>query len=191
LSDFLFSLPDLKLSSAALKLADWADISQVALVVIAAWALLGAILQVLQARSAVRETLTYNFTHRFSHPELLPYHQITDDLFSFEAAGKSADEMWSEFLDWKTEDQLAALLILNLFEELGGMYNEGRLHKRIAKEFFGLTARDFWDRGWWFISRYRESNPAYYRQWQLMLEGMGLLSPGEFERSPDSRGDPQ
>jgi len=184
LSHVVLCLSDPKLSNAALKLADWADISQVALVVIAALALLGAVLQVRQARSAVRETLTYNFTSRFSHPELLPYHQKTADLFGLGAQGKSVDEAWREFTTWEAGDQIASLLLLNLFEELGGMYNEGLLHKRIAKEFFGHTARDFWDRGWWFISRYRKSNPAYYRQWERMLEDMDLLAAGELEQAP-------
>jgi len=138
-------------------------------------------MQVLQARSAVRETLTYNFTHRFSHPDFLLYHQRTSDLFNLAAQGKSAEERWMEFNTWKVEDQMAALLLPNLFEEMGGMYNEGLLHKRIAKEFFGHTARDFWDVGWWLISRYRKSDPTYYRQWQSMLEDMELLSADELD----------
>ena len=176
-----FCLPVLQPPSGALKLADWADISQIALVVIAAFAFAGAVVQVWQARSAVRETLTYNFTSRFSHPELLPYHQKTSDLFDLAAEGRSVEAAWREFTSWEAEDQIAALLLLNLFEELGGMYNEGLLHKRIAKEFFGDTARVFWGRGWWFICRYRKSNPAYYRQWQKMLEDMGLLTASEVE----------
>jgi hypothetical protein len=160
-----------------LKLADWAAISEIALVVIAALALLGAGLQVWQARAAARETLTYNFTHRFSHPEVLCYHQRTSDLFDLAAKETTAEERWLEFHAWKVEDRIAALLLPNLIEEMAGMYNEGLLHKRITKDFFGYTALDFWELGWWFISRTRLSHRNYYCQWEAMLEDMDLLLP--------------
>jgi hypothetical protein len=161
---------------AYLKLADWAAISQLALVALAALALIGAAVQITQARSAGRETLTYNFTQRFSHHEFLPYHQKTSELFNLEGQGKTADEQWAVFNGWSVEDQIAALLLPNLIEELAGMYNEGLLHKRITKDFFGYTALDFWRLGWWFTSRSRLSHRNYYSQWQTMLEDMGLLS---------------
>jgi hypothetical protein len=166
----------LELPDSDLKLADWAAISQIVLVVIAALALLGAVLQVWQVRAAARETLTYNFTHRFSHPEILSYHQRTSELFDLTAQKKTAEERWSEFHAWKVEDRMAALLLPNLIEEMAGMYNEGLLHKRITKDFFGYTAYDFWELGWWFISRTRVSHRNYYCQWQAMLEDMDLLS---------------
>jgi hypothetical protein len=169
---------------AHLKLADWAAISQLALVGIAALALIGAAVQISKARSAGRETLTYNFTQRFSHPEFLPYHQKTSDLFDLEGQGKTADEQWAAFHSWRVEDRIAALLLPNLIEELAGMYNEGLLHKQITKDFFGYTALDFWRLGWWFTSRSRSSHRNYYIQWQMMLEAMELLSADDLT-SPD------
>lgn len=163
---------------ADLRLSDWADISQLALVLIAALALIGAVVQIREARAVGRETLTYNFTHRFSHPEFLPYHQKTSDLFDHEGQNKTADEQWESFHAWRVEDRIAALLLPNLIEELAGMYNEGLVHKRIAKDFFGYTALDFWNLGWWFIERSRMSHRNYYSQWQTMLEDMGLLRVG-------------
>ena len=155
-----------------LKLADWASIAEIVLAVIAVLALIGAVAQVAVARSVSRETLTYNYTERFATPEFLSFHQKTADLFALE--GASADGRYAVFQGWKYEDQLAALLVPNLFEELAGMYNQGLLHKGITKDFFGLTALDVWNRGSWFIERSRKSNPRYYEQWELMLRDMDL-----------------
>lgn len=166
---------------AGLKLEDWADISQIVVAVIAALALLGAVVQIMQARSAARETLTYNFTHRFSHPEFLPYHQKTNDLFDFEEGEGTANQQWDLYESWSVEEKVAALLVPNLIEEMAGMYNKDLLQKQIARDFFGYSALTFWRAGWWFIKRSRESNPEYYRQWQTMLEDMNLLSQGDLE----------
>ncbi len=162
-----------------LKLADWASISEILLAAIALLALGGAALQIFAERSTTRETLTYNYTERFATPALLAYHQMTEDLFRLE--GASGDQRYEVFQGWKYEDQLAALLVPNLFEELAGMYNQGLLHKKITKEFFGLTALDVWNRGSWFIDRSRQSTPEYYEQWELMLINMRLLLPGSLE----------
>ncbi len=162
------SLPDL----AALHLDQWAAIAQLVLACTAVAALLGAFLQLRDSRSTTRQTLTYNFTARFSSPELLPYNQMTRDLF--ELGDSSEDEGYERYLKRSFEDQLAVLIVPNLIEELAGMYNQGLLHKGIAKDYFGFTARELWNEGWWFIKRFRESDENFYAQWLLMLEDMEL-----------------
>jgi len=156
-----------------LRLADWGEIAQIALAITAVLAFVGAIVQIRLARSASRQVLTYNYTDRFANPELLPYHQKTIDLFNL--GGADADQRYEAFLGWRNEDQLAALLVPNLFEELAGMYNQGLLHKGITKDFFGQTAVDLWNIASWFIERSQQSNERYYVQWQRMLEDMDLL----------------
>jgi hypothetical protein len=170
ISAWALGMPHLDLD---LNLAGWAAVSQVALAVTAFFALLGAAMQVRATRSASREVLTYNYTQRFAKPDLLPYHQKTAELFRRD--GTSAEKQYRHFQKWKYEEQLAALLIPNLFEELAGMYNQGLLHRRISKEFFGYTSLELWERGHWFIELSRRSNPKYYEQWELMLQDMSLL----------------
>lgn len=158
---------------ADLKLADWAAIAEMGLALIALLALIVAVVQILTARSAARQTLTYNYTHRFASPELLDYHRRTGELLA--PSDEGAEERHSRFLELDRADQLAALVIPNLLEELGGMYNHGLLDKKIAKDFFGEIARDIWVRGSWLIERQRRDDPSYYEQWKLMLEKMALL----------------
>jgi hypothetical protein len=158
---------------ADLKLDDWASIAQVALALAALFALIVAVAQILTARSATRQTLTYNYTQRFSSPELLRYHEKTAELFA--PSNDGADERYNRFLGLGRADQLAALVVPNLLEELAGMYNHKLLDKKIAKDFFGDTAKDIWVGGSWLIDRWRQTDPKYFEQWELMLEDMGML----------------
>jgi hypothetical protein len=158
-----------------LKLSGWASIAEVLLSATAFLALVGAIFQILSERWTARAELTYNYTERFANSTLLPYHQKTANLFRLDDG--SGDERYADFQNWKYEDQLAALLVPNLFEELAGMYGYGLVDKKITKEFFGDTALGIWQSGYWFVERSRRTNPRYYEQWELMLEDMGLL-PG-------------
>jgi hypothetical protein len=156
-----------------LDLADWAALAQIALALAALAALAVAIAQILSARSAGRQTLTYNYTQRFSSPELLTYHELTGELFAPNEA--DANARYEEFTKKGRGDQLAALVVPNLIEELAGMYNHGQLDKRIAEEFFGELARDIWTNGSWLIERWRKTDPAYFQQWETMLKDMGLI----------------
>ena len=62
------------------------------------------------------------------------------------------------------------------------MYTKGLLQPEITKDFFGFTALYYWELGWWFIQRCRESdddnftNTEYYEQWEAMLLQMDLLT---------------
>jgi hypothetical protein len=149
----------LLLPLSALHLDQWAAIAQLVLACSATVALVGAFLQLRDSRSTTRQTLTYNFTARFSSPELLPYNQMTRDLF--ELGDSTEDEGYEQYLN-------------RSFEELAGMYNQGLLHKGIAKDYFGYTAQELWNEGWWFIRRFRESDDNFYAQWLLMLEDMEM-----------------
>lgn len=160
-------------SGGTLTLADWSAIAQIVLAATALSALVVGVVQILVTRSTSRRELTYNYTNRFSSPELLRYHEKTAELFK--PANATADARYQDFLAMGREDQLAALLVPNLFEEMGGMYNQGLLDKRIAREFFGDAAKEVWDSGSWLIDRWRATDPTYFKQWQLMLEDMGLL----------------
>lgn len=156
-----------------LTLADWSAIAQIVLATTALSALVVAVAQIFVTRSSSRQELTYNYTHRFSSPELLPYHEKTGELFK--AADSSADNRYQDFLAMGRADQLAALVVPNLFEEMAGMYNQGLLDKGIAKEFFGDAAKEVWNSGAWLIDRWRATDPTYFKQWQLMLENMDLI----------------
>jgi len=159
-------------TTGALTLADWSAIAQIVLAATALSALVVGVAQIVVTRSSSRQELTYNYTHRFSSPELLPYHEKTGELFK--PAHIGADERYQDFLSMGRADQLAALVVPNLFEEMGGMYNQGLLDKRITKEFFGDAAKEVWNSGSWLIERWRATDPTYFEQWQLMLEDMGL-----------------
>jgi hypothetical protein len=155
-------------------LANWADVAQIVLAVIAALALAGAVVQTLLSRAATRQTLTYNYTERFANPAMWVYIRSTQELFAL--GDKTADEKWREFNSWPRERRLEALALPNLLEEMAGMYNRRILHKQTTKDFFGYTALRLWTNGEWLIKRIREqSNPNYYIQWEQMLKRMGLL----------------
>ncbi len=159
------------MSNAYLHLVDLASIAQIALACIAALALIGAVAQALVTRSATRQTLTYNYTDRFADPALIPFRQKTSDLFALSKA--TEDEKWEIYRRWSVEDKVEALLLPNLIEELAGMYNNGLLNKKIVEDFFGFTANELWNDGWWFIRRSRDTYAAYYSQWETMLRDMG------------------
>jgi hypothetical protein len=155
-------------------LANWADIAQIVLAAIAALALAGAAAQILLARAATRQTLTYNYTERFANPEMRSYIRSTQELFAL--GDKTADEKWREFKSWPGERRLEALVLPNLLEEMAGMYNRRILHRQATKDFFGYTALRLWTSGEWLVKRMREeSNPNYYIQWEQMLKSMKLL----------------
>jgi hypothetical protein len=156
----------------ALDLAGWEAVAQLVLAVTAFVALIGAFVQILTSRSATRQTLTYNFTERFSRPELIPYLRLTNELFTERTLNENDRYDW--YQGWSYENKLAALVVPNLIEELAGMYNQGLLHKGIAKDYFGETARELWSEGWWFIKRFRDTDQNFYAQWLLMLKDMGL-----------------
>ncbi len=156
-----------------LSLADWSAIAQIVLAATALSALVVGVAQIIVTRSSSRQELTYNYTHRFSSPELLQYHEKTGELFK--PVDTAAGKRYREFLAMGRADKLAALVVPNLFEELAGMYNQGLLDKAITKEYFGDAAREVWESGSWLIERWRKTDPTYFKQWQLMLEDMGLL----------------
>lgn len=160
------------MSAAYLHLVDLASIAQIVLAGIAALALIGAFAQVLLTRSDTRQTLTYNYTDRFADPALIPFRQKTSDLFVLDET--SEDEKWEIYRQWSVEDKVEALVLPNLVEELAGMYNNGLLNKKIVEDFFGFTANELWNDGWWFIRRSRETYAAYYSQWEKMLRDMGF-----------------
>jgi hypothetical protein len=163
---------------ATLNLANWASIAQIALALTALLALVVAAIQIVTARSVGRQTLTYNYTHRFSSPELLRYHEKTGELFA--PSEDRAEERYRKFLALGRADQLAALVIPNLLEELAGMYNHGLLDKRIAKDFFGETARDIWVGGSWLVERWAENRSE-------VLRAVGADARGHEAASPEHR----
>jgi hypothetical protein len=166
--------------NAFLHLDDLAAISQIVLALIAALALIGAAAQALVTRSATRQTLTYNYTHRFADPTLIPFRQKTTDLFSVK--GTTEDERWQAFRESSLTEQVEALVLPNLVEELAGMYNHKLLNRKIAKDFFGFTAHQLWSEGWWFTQRSREYYAEYYTQWEKMLVDMGFELPAPSRR---------
>jgi hypothetical protein len=162
-------------ANAVLSLEDLVAISQIVLALIAALALIGAVAQALLTRSDTRQTLTYNYTHRFSDPALIPYRQKTADLLAVKEGEE--DARWDVFRRMSLADQLAVLVLPNLVEELAGMYNNNLLNKKIAKDFFGFTAYRLWEEGWWFTQRARRTYADYYAQWEKMLRDMGYRLP--------------
>jgi hypothetical protein len=72
-------------------------------------------------------------------------------------------------------EQLEVLLVLNLCEELGGVYMHGMVEKDVVRRSFGHTAKLLWEQCGWLVEPAREEDPGYYRDWQDMLMDMGHL----------------
>jgi hypothetical protein len=155
-----------------MNLASWADIAQILLAITALGALFGAIAQIHAAKTASRVAITYNYTERFS--ETTRQH-LTEAYDLFVLGGETAEDRFKDFLSWDPPRQLDALLVPNLIEEIAGVYNHNLLHKPIAKDFFGMLSSDMWQLGFWFIDLYRRhtEDANFYRQWELMLIGIG------------------
>ncbi len=151
--------------------------AQVAQIVLAASALVAVMVataQVLSARSATKQTLTYNYMERFNSPELLPFHQKTADLFRSRTPADEG-ERYADFLKWDQKDKLAVLVVPNFFEEVAGMYNHGLLDRNVAKVYFGELGQDLWASGSWLIERWRKTDAGYFEEWEKMLRDMGYL----------------
>jgi hypothetical protein len=114
-----------------------AQVAQIVLAASAVVAVMVATGQVLSARSATKQTLTYNYMERFNSPELLPFHQKTADLFRSRTPADEG-ERYADFLKWDQKDKLAVLVVPNFFEEVAGMYNHGLLDRNVAQ---GLLRR--------------------------------------------------
>jgi hypothetical protein len=156
-----------------LHLADWASIAQIVLAITAVLALAGAIWQTHASGSATRASITFGFTTRFSSPEFLPYIGKTMELVK--PSKDSAEVRFAAFHEMDREEQLAALVVPNLIEELAGMYNRGLLNKKITKDYFGDFARDLWVSGSWLFGSWREKDQEFFAQWYLMLKRMKLV----------------
>jgi hypothetical protein len=155
-----------------LNLVAWAAIAQIVLALSALGALIGAIVQIHAAKTASRVAITYNYTERFS--ETTRTH-LTAAYDLFVLGGETAEERFTDFLEWDPPQQLDALVVSNLIEEIAGMYNNNLLHKPIAGDFFGVLAAEMWQLGSWFIGLYRSraDDTNFYRQWELMLIDIG------------------
>jgi hypothetical protein len=136
-------------------------------------ALLYAGYQVRVTRSLAKQNLAYAYFERFSRYSLKePYAEAKGFAFPHPSGQADAQARWEEFQHWEREEPGKVrdlIFIFNFFEELGGLYKQGAVDRRIVNDYLGKFALQFWDELDWFIPRIRRARSStLFEDWEAM-----------------------
>jgi hypothetical protein len=136
-------------------------------------ALLYAGYQVRVTRSLAKQNLAYAYFERFSRYSLEePYAVAKAFAFPHPRDQAEATARWDEFQAWEQDDPKKfrdLIFIFNFFEELGSLYNDGAVDRRIVNDYLGKFALQFWDSLDWFIVRFRGAHSStQFEDWEAM-----------------------
>jgi hypothetical protein len=138
------------------------NIAQIVIAAAAAVALVGALAQVLTARSATRTGRVYEYQDRINTVEKLAEWQDWSNYW------KRHD--YAAFKFQPREKQLEWYALANLMEEIAMLYDRKLLDREVASEVLGLYAELLWDVSQPFIEGVRtERNDRWvYDYWEQM-----------------------
>ncbi len=126
-----------------------------------------ALLALLGTVRQLRQTRAHEYLRRFDEPSLLPYIEKTHTVIR-----KSEIPVATRISRWEQmpfREQLDALLYLNFWEEMGGMYNRNLLNRGIIGDYFGDAALDYWGLSEWLALHMRGTdNEHVYRELEKM-----------------------
>lgn len=145
---------------------NWAQIATAA---IALAALGGAFAQLGVSRRAHRRTVAYGYFERWSHGDAVKYHaKMVDVLVNVPA--EETQRRWEEFPHKPYEERLEAMLFMNFYEELGGLYNSRLVDRKVIRKYLGHAVVQYWERTSWYVDRARAANPRAFDQWKEMYD---------------------
>jgi hypothetical protein len=129
--------------------------------------------QVRVTRSLAKQNLAYAYFERFSRYSLEePYAVAKDFAFPHPADQAEAQARWERFERWESEEPKKTrdlIFIFNFFEELGGLYKQGAVDRRIVNDYLGKFALQFWDELDWFIPRIRRARSStLFEDWEAL-----------------------
>ena len=136
---------------------------------IAFLALIGAVYQLRQTHKTTLETRAHQYLQRYDEPQLLPYIAKAHAVFKDGEKGEPST-LIARWEAMSFSEQLDALLFLNFWEELAGMYNRKLVDRTIIDEWFGDAALDYWRMVEWLALYQREQLPEndIYNEWEMM-----------------------
>jgi hypothetical protein len=142
-------------------------IAEAATALIALFAFAGAIYQLRRTHKTTLETRAHQYLQRYDEPHLLPYIVKTHAVIGGEAQHADRIATWDEM---SFAEQLDALLFLNFWEELAGMYNRKLVDREIVAEWFGDAAIAYWQMAEWLVLHQRDELPedGIYIEWEKM-----------------------
>ena len=142
---------------AASDAANWTSklgaIAEAATALIALFAFAGAIYQLRRTHKTTLETRAHQYLQRYDEPQLLPYISKTHAVLTGDGEATARIATWDKML---FAEKLDALLFLNFWEELAGMYNRNLVDRKIVGEWFGEAAVAYWQMAEWLVLHQRE-----------------------------------
>jgi hypothetical protein len=125
-----------------------------------------AIRQIRLMRATSRETRVYAYMDRLNQENTVPLIAKTRDFWML--GGEEGPEEWEKRTDRLTRHEL--VLVMNLFEELGQMYADGRVDRRLARRLLGHTSQSFFGEAKWFIDHMRQArgDHSLWEDWEAM-----------------------
>jgi hypothetical protein len=142
-------------------------IAEAATALIALCAFAGAIYQLRRTHKTTLETRAHQYLQRYDEPHLLPYISKTHAVLTGDGEATARIATWDEM---SFAEQLDALLFLNFWEELAGMYNRNLVDRKIVAEWFGEAAVAYWQMAEWLVLHQRDQLPeeSIYDEWEEM-----------------------
>jgi hypothetical protein len=136
------------------------EIAESATALLALLALLGTVRQ-------LRQTRAHEYLRRFDEPGLLPYIEKTHAVIHMSGIPVATRiDRWEQM---PFRERLDALLYLNFWEEMAGMYNRRLLNRRIISDYFGDAALDYWALSEWLALHMRNTDNGHvYRELEKM-----------------------
>lgn len=129
----------LEVLGASVRLKDAADVAQIVLAGAAVLALIGAAIQIRVQRSIAKRQLAYEYLGRFSSRDVL---ELSSEFRVFWKA-----KTYTDFDVLGPEERSQMLVVPNLIEELGSLYNRRRLDRDVVALALGVLVELLWEEG--------------------------------------------
>lgn len=145
---------------------NWAQIATAVIAFAAFW---GAVAQLERSRRADRRAAAYRYFERWNAAAAIDY-QVKLAVALVDVPPAEAQRRWGEWANKPYKYRLEAMLFMNFFEELGGLYNSRLVDRKVIRKFLGVAVVAYWERTSWWIDRARVGSPRLFDQWKLMYE---------------------
>ena len=125
--------------------------------------------QIRLGRQSRREEIASSYLARLNSRDF--YNAMSKSREQLRSEDEQArEQVWQTFLAASLRRQQNYFLVMNLFEEVATLYNDGLVDDHAMRRLLGDTSRAYWREVRWFVLRYREEapDPGAFREWQEM-----------------------
>lgn len=135
--------------------------------------------QIRQGRQLERERLVGSYLERLNSGELFDSMAESRELLNIQDADQRKDR-WNNFLTLGLRDQQRYFRVMNLFEELATLFNDGLVSERSVRRLIGRASVAYWNEVRWFVDRYRQEvgDADAFSEWQTMNDRLQPLRGG-------------